>query len=190
MKRVHTEASWHSFYAASTPFRHSRSLFPSPSPLNLLKFRTAGCVALRRFRRTDGRISASTQSREESPTDTLFETAASPLARPSAPSRVLVQRAPSLGDERNDLRSARASQRGEIRYGISPFPLHKLSNYCKQWYRTRHESQNKEVGLCFTMLFNNLRRTDTHQFMDLSSSFMSLPLAGYVSLPDMGSFCK
>ena len=156
MKRVQTEASWHSFYAASTPFRHSRSLFSpllSRSPLNLLKFRTAGCVALRRFRRTDGFQPRPNLERSHRPTH-FSRRQRRPSPAPPLRPRVLVQRAPSRGRERNDLRSARASQRGEIRYGISPFPLHKLSNYCKQWYRTRHESQKKMfdfVSPCFSI---------------------------------------
>ena len=136
MKRVHTEASWHSFYAASTPFRHSRSLLPLALPLT---FSSSERRAASRYAVSVGRTDFSLDPIWRGVTDR--HTFRDGVARPSAPSRVLVQRAPSRGRERNDSRSARASQRGEIRYGISPFPLHKLSNYCKQWYRTRHESK-------------------------------------------------
>ena len=99
------EASWCSFYAASTPLRHRHSRPPLPLPLT---FSSSERRSASRYAVSVGRISASTQSRKRGVSDR--HTFRDGVARPSSarPSHVLVQPAPSFDGERNQPGRARA----------------------------------------------------------------------------------
>ena len=100
-------ASRCSVYAASTPLRHSRPLSLPPSALTFSSSerRSASRYAVL----PDGRTSTQSgegEEREESATDTLFETAV------GQPRGGLAQPAPSLGGERNWKYSSSSSRIG------------------------------------------------------------------------------